>query len=239
MIWDLGVPVPNTMILPQHTNPELEPHDFKYHKFVNWERAAEKIGFPCYLKPSAGRSAKDVSLIHNMDELTKHYNESGSKLMLLQSRVPSDHAWHVRCLCIGRRIIPYKFIFGFGDTSQYIFEEKFLSDETGRKVVDYAKVINRAFGYEMNSVEFIIDREGEPWAIDFNNPVPDSRRELLGNILYNDYLKAIIELVRDVVNRPEPDFLPYINPYNRIARMNIPKKERFQKALTLAESYYK
>ena len=67
--------------------------------------------------------------------------------------------------------------------SRYFFEEAFLSAETGRKVLDYAKVINRAFGYEMNPIEFIIDRQGEPWAIDFNNPVPDSRREVLGEVL--------------------------------------------------------
>ena len=90
----------------------------------------------------------------------------------------------------------------------------------------------------MNSIEYIIDHEGKPWAIDFNNPVPDARREVLGEIFYEDYLSAMAELVYDVTDRLIPDFLPDINSYVKIAQSDISEEEKFQKALSLASHYY-
>ena len=69
MIRVLGIPVPETIILPLQTISHPGIKDFRYFKFVEWEKIQQKIGFPCFLKPSAGKSGSGVSLVHNFNEL--------------------------------------------------------------------------------------------------------------------------------------------------------------------------
>jgi len=91
----------------------------------------------------------------------------------------------------------------------------------------------------MNSVEFMIDNNGTPWAIDFNNPVPDGRLRALGSVFFNDYQNAFIERVKEVVfNKPKYLFLPNLNNYSEIAQMDISKKEKFELAVKEANKYY-
>ena len=55
---------------------------------------------------------------------------------------------------------------------RYIVSHDHLSPELGERVIEDARKINRALGYDMNSVEFAI-KDGIPYAIDFMNPAPD------------------------------------------------------------------
>ena len=159
--------------------------------------------------------------------------------MTVQSYVESSPPWHVRCLCIGRKIIPMKYIFGRGDQSRYIYEENFLTQEQGQEIIDSTKIINRAFGYEMNSVEFILDTQGNPWAIDFNNPVPDARKNLLGDIFYDDYVHAMVQRVCEVAREGASRFfVPDINRYSSLSRLQVSRKEKFKIALKIADEYY-
>lgn len=239
MIDRLGIPVPRTYILPTHTNPGFEEKDFRFHRVFDWNAMMEDVGFPCYIKPAEGRGAFGVTKVKNMDELFEAYNQSGKKVMTVQQDVPTKNEWHVRCICVGRKIVPIKFIFGTQDSSRYLYDEGFLSEETGKRVVEYARVINRAFGYEMNSVEFIVDPHGVPWAIDFNNPIPDGRLSILGEIFFNDYVNGLVELVRDKAWFDEPaPFIPPLNELAEIARQDVSKEERFAMALKAANRYY-
>ncbi len=236
----LGVNVPPTYVLPPKKTKYLQtPEDFKHHKVFDWHVMTKEVGFPCILKPAEGRAAFHVSKAEHIDELWHQYDMSGERIMTLQKMVPTKHDWQIRCICVGRTIIPIKYIFRDLDASEYIYEEGFLTEEQGNKVVNMARVINRAFGYEMNSVEFILDEEGEPWAIDFNNPVPDARREKLGDVFYNDYADAFVRLARETAMKSQPaPYLPCLNEYAEIARKDISREERFKEALALANEYY-
>jgi len=240
MANELGINIPKTFILPPHTSPYFEKdEDFKYHKHFDWDNIAKQVGFPCIIKPADGRGAMGVNKANDIDELIKFYNHSGEKIMTVQQFIDSDNEWQVRCLCIGRKIVPIKYIFRTMDMSEYIFDENFLTKEQGEHIIDSCKIINKAFGYEMNSVEFMIDNNGTPWAIDFNNPVPDGRLKALGSIFYNDYQNAFIERIKEVViNKPKYLFLPNLNQYSEIAQMNISKKEKFELAVKEANKYY-
>lgn len=235
----LGVNVPLSYVLPPYTNHILEEDGVVDHRVVKWDEIIERVGYPCYIKPAEGRGGYDVHQVTTKRELLSCYNASGSKVMTIQKAVSSPYDWHVRCLCIGRKIIPIKYIFRPKDGSSYIYAQDFLTPEQGRKIVDSAKVINQAFGYEMNSVEFILDHDGEPWAIDFNNPIPDARKDVLGEIYYNDYLSAMLARIWEVArsNKHSP-FLPDLNIYANIARMNLTKAQKFAKALEVANRYY-
>jgi hypothetical protein len=239
---NLGIKVPPTYILPTCRTPFFKSdEDFQYHKHFNWNEILAEVGFPCVLKPANGRGAHNVHICHEKGELMMHYQTSGSELMVLQKKVESPHPWLVRCLCIGRQIVPIAYIFRTGDQSEYLNKENFLPRKTINKIINSARIINRAFGYEMNSVEFVIDHEGEPWAIDFNNPVPDGRISALGEHWYNRYLELFTDfIIHCAENRDQntTDFLPGINHFSEIARMSIPQKEKFQIALEAANQYY-
>ncbi len=236
---ELGINVPSTFILPPHTTPNFEAENFKYHKIFDWKKMMNKIGFPCIIKPAGGRGAIAVNTCNNMEELLYHYNQSGEMIMTVQKIVDTETDWHVRCICVGKKIIPIKYIFRKMDASEYIYDESFLTPEQGKEVIESARIINRAFGYEMNSVEFMIDKQGKLWAIDFNNPIPDGRLSSLGSVFYNDYQQAFVERAIDLaINKPESLFLPKLNEFSKIAQMDIPKEEKYKLALDEANKYY-
>ena len=236
----LGVNVPPTYVLPPKENKYLKnDEDFKHHKVFDWHKMVSNVEFPCFLKPAEGRAAFDVNEAQHIEELWSHYDQSGDKVMTLQQKVKTPYDWQVRCICVGRTIIPIKYVFRDLDGSEYIYDEDFLTEEQGQKVIDMARVINRAFGYEMNSVEFFIGEDGEPYAIDFNNPVPDGRRDKLGEVFFQDYANAFVKLAKEGAIRPRKSpYLPLLNEYAEIGRRDISKEERFKEALALANNYY-
>ena len=236
----LGIPVPPTYILPVYETPFFKEDDFLHHKHFNWDQLVRDVGFPCILKPANGRGAKGVRLCEDMDSLLRNYHLSGSEIMVVQSMVDTPYEWQVRCLCMGKHILISKYIFREFDQSEYLEEDDFLEPELKKKIEEYCYVINRSMGYEMNSVEFFIDHEGVPWAIDFNNPIPDGRLGALGSLWYERYLQAMVNMVVDMaIESKEMDFIPDVNRYSKISRQDIPREERFQKALKIARPYYR
>ncbi|MAE71392.1 MAG: hypothetical protein CME06_13105 [Gemmatimonadetes bacterium] len=235
----LGVRVPATFILPPHSSPRLERGDFKFHRHFQWDKMMSKVGFPCYLKPAEGRGAEGVSLCNDMQELLEAYDASGDRSMTVQAAVSSPHEWHLRCLCVGREIIVMKYIFRPGDRSEYLPDKSFLTVDQGREVVDSCRIINRAFGYEMNSVEFVIDDKGDAWAIDFNNPVPDGRPGELGENFFEDYVGALTRRAAELARFPVSSlFLPDLNAFSAIAQLEGDERTRRQRALEQANRFY-
>jgi hypothetical protein len=238
---ELGIRIPKTYLLPPKSVPGFTQDDYRYHLHFDWDEMVRNLGWPLVIKPAEGREAIGFNIVNNMSELIRLYDESGSQVMMLQEFVHSPHPWQIRCLCIGKRIIPIKYIFRKQDASEYIFDPCFLDSDLGKRVVDTCRVINRLMGYEMNSVEFFISEKGELEAIDFNNPVPDGRHKALGDIFYRDYQEAVCDLVRDVVHEQRLlEFLPsQVNLFADIARRSdITPAEKFEEALRVANTYY-
>lgn len=235
----LGIHVPRTFILPTCRTPYLTLDDFKYHRPFDWNTMIQHIRFPCILKPAGGRAGRDVYLAHNLEELLFLYNRTGTKVMLLQEQIQTPHDWQLRCICIGRQVLICKYRFGLHDTSRYIEDSHFLSKEQEQQIIHICRVLNRIHGYEMNSVEFILDQKGVPWAVDFNNPIPDGRKEALGKHFYEQYQSAMEQLVKDIAYYRTPSyFLPDLNPYSKIAQSSLSLPEKFKKALEEANKYY-
>jgi hypothetical protein len=238
---ELGITIPKTFLLPPKVVPGFTQADYKYHRYFDWDAMGRELGWPLVIKPAEGREAMGVHVVHNLGELLQRYDESGTQVMMLQQFVKSPHPWQIRCLCIGRKIIPIKYIFRQHDASEYIFDECFLSSELGKKVIDTCKIINQVMGYEMNSVEFFISEQGELHAIDFNNPVPDGRYKALGDIFHRDYQEAMCTLVQDIVAEQRSlDFIPsQVNAFAEIARRpDLSASAKFDQALRIANRYY-
>ena len=167
----MGVTVPRTMMLPQREYlPAIDPkrslNNLVYP--LDWEGIAKYVGFPAICKPADGGGWKNVNRVNNMDELMSVYNDSGQLVLTLQQFIEFDD--YVRCLVIGRdnvRMIRYDV-----KTRSYLPQKNFLPAELEKRITDGARELNRALGYDMNSVEFAI-KDGVPYAIDFTNPAPD------------------------------------------------------------------
>jgi hypothetical protein len=166
----LGIAHPRTVVLPNRQPAEgLGAEDLQNLQFpLDWAGIVDYVGLPAILKDAHGGGWKAVHRVDSLDELIAAYNGSDGLTMILQEFIAWDH--YVRCLCIGQdRIMPIKYDPG---ERRYHVEHAHLSDALGATVVAWATAINRAFGYDMNTVEFAV-RDGVPYAIDFMNPAPD------------------------------------------------------------------
>jgi hypothetical protein len=80
-----------------------------------------------------------------------------------------------------------------------------LEQELEQRVIRDAVAINRALGYEMNTVEFAI-RDGVPYAVDFMNSAPDFDISSLGPIYFDWVVNAMADLV--IARATGPDAVP-------------------------------
>ncbi|HLT32005.1 MAG TPA: hypothetical protein VK013_18340 [Myxococcaceae bacterium] len=191
----LGVKVPRTVMLPQKAymeriDPSRSLRNLEYP--LDWEAIAEYVGFPAILKPADGGGWRDVSRVNDMGELLAAYDRSGQTVMTLQEFVDFDE--YVRCLCIGREfVLPIQYDprrkDARGLNGVYVDNPPdWMPRELETPVLDACWSLNRALGYDMNSVELAV-KDGVPYAIDFTNPAPDMCSRSLGD----RYFRIVVE----------------------------------------------
>jgi hypothetical protein len=170
----LGIPHPKTVALPSHSYIEgVVQESLRNLAYpIPWEEHIEYLGgFPVILKPAWGGGFKKVYKLNNFEELFRAYNETGTECMMLQQYIEWEK--YARCICLGQEdILTIKFDANAPWPHRYFVDHEFLTAEEGRLVTEYALKLNRALGYDMNTVEFAI-KDGVPYAIDFTNPAPD------------------------------------------------------------------
>jgi hypothetical protein len=189
----LGFNIPKTYMLPTRENPEIPKEVLaKYNRMFDLAQIGQDVGYPCFMKPYDGGGWKDVTKIHSYAELIRTYNQSGTLLMNLQQGIEYDH--FVRCLCIGPKVIPLKYMPENPMHERYVVAHNHLDEWLGHYIVRTAKIINAFHGFELNSAEFVI-KDGIPYLIDFNNPVPD-----MGIFSLHHYYPMIMkEVVRYII----------------------------------------
>nr|MCU0625385.1 hypothetical protein [Gemmatimonadaceae bacterium] len=195
LITKLGVVSPKTVVLPNKEYiPGIVPteslRNLQYP--LDWDAIIAHVGMPCILKDAHGGGWKEVYVCRSREELLEAYDQSGLLTMIVQEFIEWDA--FVRCLCLGQEeILPIKY-----DPKQrrYLVEHDHLGPALGARVVQDARTIVKAFGYDMNSIEFAI-KDGVPYAIDFMNPAPDFDI----NSLTPDYFKWAVEHMADLVIR--------------------------------------
>lgn len=177
LAMELGVPVPKTVLLPSKERPD----DTKENSFRNlkapldWEYMFDYIGFPAYMKPHDGGGWKNVYKVENPDHLFECLEETGQLVMMLQEEITFDDYYRVYCL--GQKyvhVMPYEPRNEFH--ARYATKPKTTGAEHTKlmkTITDYTLKLNKALGYDFNTVEFAI-RNGIPYAIDFCNPAPDA-----------------------------------------------------------------
>ncbi len=172
-----GIPVPKTVLLPSRERPDdTTEKSFRNLKApLDWDYIFSYIGFPAYMKPHSGGGWKSVYRVDNPDDLFAKHGETSRLVMMLQEEIVFDDYYRVYCL--GQKyvhIMPYEPRNEFH--LRYATEPKTQGKEHSRlmkTIEDYTIRLNKALGYDFNTVEFAV-RNGIPYAIDFCNPAPDA-----------------------------------------------------------------
>jgi hypothetical protein len=203
----LGVAIPKTVLLPQKSYIEgIVGESLRNLEFpLDWEAITDYVGFPAIIKPFDGGGWKNVSRVNNLEELWQVYDTTGTLCMTLQEMIDWDE--FVRCYCIGQEevlIMPYDPRKAYLSGEQYVHDPGYLSADVAARVAQDVLTLNRALGYEINTVEFAI-KDDVPYAIDFMNPAPDAELASVGEFYHNWLTKAVTDLVFRRLEEPRAE----------------------------------
>jgi hypothetical protein len=203
LITKLGIHSPRTIALP---NKEYIPgivhteslRNLEYP--IDWQGLVNGVGgFPVILKDAHGGGWKQVHVCRSMDDLWNAYNQSGLLTMVLQEFIKWDPGMYVRCMCIDRQHIKVRKY--DPDTRKYLSPE--MPPKLLDQIVDESRLIVRALGYDMNTIEWAI-RDGVPYAIDFMNPAPDMDVNSTGQDYHRWCVEKMADMCLRLATNPEP-----------------------------------
>jgi glutathione synthase/RimK-type ligase-like ATP-grasp enzyme len=204
LMTKIGVPVPKTVLLPSNSLPPDTNHNsFRNLAFpLDWEAIFSYVGFPAYFKPHAGGGWKSVFKVNNPEEFFAAYSRTGQLVMMLQEEIVFEE--YYRCYCLDRQdvwVMPYEP--RNPHHLRYIRDGRQIDPERHKMIVDIVLKINRALGYDFNTVEIAV-RNGVPYAIDFCNPAPDAELASVGEENFKWIVEAASEMaIRRAVNHRE------------------------------------
>jgi hypothetical protein len=202
----LGVAVPKTVLLPSKAHPpNTTAQSMRNLEFpLQWSTVFAYVGFPAFLKPHAGGGWRNVYRVHNAEEFFRCYDETGDLVMTLQEAI--DFTEYARCYVIGQekvhimRYDPRK-----PHEERYVRDAPHLPPALERRITTDCLKLNRALGYDFNTVEFAV-RDGTPYAIDFLNPAPDADYHSVGPENFSWIVEAVADLaVQKVLDRKTDD----------------------------------
>lgn len=192
----LDVPVPKTVLLPSREYDERVLNRDDLHNLkeeFDWESVVEIVGLPAIIKPYDGYGWREVYRIESIEELVKVYEESMMDVMMVQEFIDFEH--YVRCFVVGgEAVLPARYN---PKTRQYIVDHEHLSPGLGEQIVSSCRLLCRSLSYDMNTVEFAI-RDGVPFAIDFMNPVPEAKPEVITPIYFSWLVNNLCNFVEKV-----------------------------------------
>lgn len=203
LMTKIGIPVPKTVILPSNQLPtDTTANSFRNLSFpLDWEGIFSYIGFPAYFKPHAGGGWKSVYKCSNPEELFKAYNETEQLVMMLQEEIIFDE--YYRIYCLDRQdvwVMPYE---PRNPHHLRYLKDTVVSPERNKMLTDVVLKINRALGYDFNTVELAL-RDGIPYAIDFCNPAPDADINSVGEVNFEWIVEAAANMaIRRAMNHRE------------------------------------
>ncbi|CAN5711611.1 hypothetical protein BH24ACT13_BH24ACT13_00720 [soil metagenome] len=170
----LGLKVPDTILVPYKHPPDHTKYAYtaaRYNKPFDLDALAERIGYPLYMKPYDGGAWVGVSRIRDSAELHAAYDESGQRLMHLQSAVDGFDVF-ARSLSIGAETMVMRFRPELPMHDRYAVDHNFLTADTGAEVVSIGRLVNAFFRWEFNSCETLV-RGDDVYPIDYANACPD------------------------------------------------------------------
>jgi hypothetical protein len=200
----LGVAIPRTVILPHKEHPPgtTDRSMRNLHYPLDWDAIFGYVGFPAFLKPFDGGGWRDVHHIHTKDEFFSAYDQTRTLCMTLQAAV--NFKEYFRCYVVGQedvQIMAYDPRAAFHE--RYVKSPPTYDPALLARVEHDSRVLCRALGYDLNTVEFAVE-DGVPYAIDFMNPAPDADLHSVGTTNFEWIVNRVAELAVRKAMEPRP-----------------------------------
>jgi hypothetical protein len=170
----LGIRVPDTWLIPHKVPPaneRFEPTAERYNAPFDLEGIGAEIGYPMYMKPFDGGQWVGVSRVGSPEELRARYDESGERMMHLQTALEGFDVF-VRSLSIGAETMSMWFDPSQPMHARYEVKHDFLTPALGEEIISISRLVNAFFRWEFNSCETIV-KDGIASPIDYANASPD------------------------------------------------------------------
>lgn len=198
----LGIPVPRTAALPnKRAAAENVPESFRNLAYpMDWQHIIDYVGVPAILKDAHTGGRRVSHRVHSVDELIRRYDESDTLTVILQAMIESD--CHVHCFVVGKHVLLARYDRGAG---RYLADLEGLTDAQQRQMRDASERVSRAYGYDVNMVEFVC-QDDEILLINPTNPAPDMDVTLLSEEQFAWCVKEIADLAIEMARRPPPKF---------------------------------
>ena len=123
------------------------------------------------MKPFDGGQWVGVSRVGSPEELRARYDESGERMMHLQTALEGFDVF-VRSLSIGAETMSMWFDPSQPMHDRYQVKHDFLTPELGDEIISISRLVNAFFRWEFNSCETIV-KDGVAYPIDYANASPD------------------------------------------------------------------
>jgi hypothetical protein len=200
----LGVAIPRTVILPHKEHPPgtTDRSMRNLHYPLDWDAIFGYVGFPAFLKPFDGGGWRDVHHIHTKEEFFSAYDQTRTLCMTLQAAV--NFKEYFRCYVVGQedvQIMAYDPRAAFHE--RYVKSPPAYDPALLARVENDSRVLCRALGYDLNTVEFAVE-DGVPYAIDFMNPAPDADLHSVGTTNFEWIVNRVAELAVRKAMEPRP-----------------------------------
>ncbi len=200
----LGLKSPRTIVLPnKDTHAETVPDSFRNLEYpMNWEGIAEYIGVPAVFKEIRSGGRRLSFRVHSVDELIQHYDESGTRTMILQEVIQGGD--HIHCLVIDE---DHVLILQYSPEQNRYLPSLELGYDTKSRLAENARSISRAYGYDINLIEFN-HNDGELIVVNSTNPSPIIDRKLFSQEQFEWIVTRSVDLALERLNKPIPQKVP-------------------------------
>jgi glutathione synthase/RimK-type ligase-like ATP-grasp enzyme len=168
----LGIASPRTVVLPNKSYVEdVSSESLRNLWPVDFAGLLDYVGVPCIMKPAFGGGWRNVHEVHSLDQLMRHYDESGTLTLMLQEYISWDT--FIRVPTVGRRwarAIRYE----PAPLAQGGYDQDYgaLPSQLRDEAEELSLRFNQALGYDMNALEFAV-KDDRFYGIDLTNYTPD------------------------------------------------------------------
>ena len=143
----LGIRVPETWLIPHKVppaNPRFHQTAERYNTPFDLAAIGGDIGYPLYMKPFDGGQWVGVSRVGSPAELQERYDESGQRMMHLQTAL-EDFDVFIRSLSIGAETMSMWFDPSRPMHDRYQVRHDFLTPALGDEIVTISRLVNAFF----------------------------------------------------------------------------------------------
>ena len=190
---ELGIKTPKTFFLPQ-IDEEWEQGDPVEQP--DWEEMEKEIGFPAIMKSFNGYAWENVFEVKNPEEAKKKFDElKKNNAMLLQEKI--SFVDYYRVFCINKKdLLVAKWKPAPQGLGELLFVEPSQAEDLCKKIEKQTIKLNERLDFDINAVEWCIDKNSTPIVIDAFNEVPEMNKERMPEQYYWWMVDRVVDCIR-------------------------------------------